>query len=127
MRSRAAGPAASNLLNHIDSRAGRWHLFGEMNTMRDADQVSRSLIAETDGAEGPWRNYARIFLTSLLHQLHRVQHDDVGELYSLNCNHPRRRPAPGSRRLPRRTLPRPRRYLATRPRSTELLAAGSPP
>jgi type IV secretory pathway TraG/TraD family ATPase VirD4 len=71
------------VLNPFDSRAARWNLFGEMTTLHDADQLSRSLIAEADGAEGPWRNYARVFLTSLLRQLHRVKHDDVGELYSL--------------------------------------------
>jgi len=45
--------------------------------------LSRSLIADTEGAESSWRNYARVFLTSLLRQLHRVKHDDVAELYRL--------------------------------------------
>ena len=54
-----------------------------MTTLYDADQLSRSLIADAEGNEGPWRNYARVFLTSLLRQLHRVKHDDVGELYRL--------------------------------------------
>jgi type IV secretory pathway TraG/TraD family ATPase VirD4 len=71
------------ILNPFDSRAARWDLFGEMTTMFDADQLSRSLIADTEGAESSWRNYARVFLTSLLRQLHRVKHDDVGELYRL--------------------------------------------
>jgi type IV secretion system coupling TraD/TrwB family protein/amidohydrolase family protein len=76
------------ILNPFDSRAARWDLFGEMTAMHDADQLSRSLIAEAEGAEGPWRNYARIFLTSLLRQLHRVKHDDVGELYALIATTP---------------------------------------
>jgi type IV secretory pathway TraG/TraD family ATPase VirD4 len=76
------------ILNPFDTRAARWNLFGEMSTMHDADQLSRSLIAEAEGAEGPWRNYARVFLTSLLRQLHRVKHDDVGELYSLIATTP---------------------------------------
>jgi type IV secretory pathway TraG/TraD family ATPase VirD4 len=71
------------ILNPFDSRAARWDLFGEMTTLHDADQLSRSLIADTEGAESSWRNYARVFLTSLLRQLHRVKHDDVGELYRL--------------------------------------------
>jgi type IV secretory pathway TraG/TraD family ATPase VirD4 len=71
------------ILNPFDSRAARWDLFGEMTTLYDADQLSRSLIADTEGAESSWRNYARVFLTSLLRQLHRVKHDDVGELYRL--------------------------------------------
>ena len=71
------------ILNPFDSRAPRWDLFGEMTQLHDADQLSRSLIADTEGAESSWRNYARVFLTSLLRQLHRVKHDDVGELYRL--------------------------------------------
>jgi hypothetical protein len=76
------------ILNPFDSRAARWDLFGEMTTLFDADQLSRSLIADTEGAESSWRNYARVFLTSLLRQLHRVQHDDVGELYRLIATTP---------------------------------------
>src|SRR5580704_9877810 len=71
------------VLNPFDSRAARWDLFGEMTTMHDADQLSRSLIADAEGNEGPWRNYARVFLTSLLRQLHRVKRNDLGELYQL--------------------------------------------
>jgi type IV secretory pathway TraG/TraD family ATPase VirD4 len=71
------------ILNPFDPRAARWDLFGEMKTVYDADQLSRSLIADVEGPESSWRNYARVFLTSLLRQLHRVKHDDVGELYQL--------------------------------------------
>jgi hypothetical protein len=71
------------ILNPFDPRATRWNLFAEMTTMHDADQLARSLIVDTEGTERPWRNYARVFLTSLLRQLHRVKHDDVGELYRL--------------------------------------------
>jgi type IV secretory pathway TraG/TraD family ATPase VirD4 len=71
------------ILNPFDARAVRWDLFAEMTTLYDADQLARSLIADTEGTEKPWRNYARVFLTSLLRQLHRVRHDDVGELYRL--------------------------------------------
>jgi type IV secretory pathway TraG/TraD family ATPase VirD4 len=71
------------ILNPFDPKAARWDLFGEMTILHDADQLSRSLIADTEGAESSWRNYARVFLTSLLRQLHRVKHDDVGELYRL--------------------------------------------
>lgn len=73
------------ILNPFDSRAARWDLFAEMNTLYDADQLARSLIADTEGTERPWRNYARVFLTSLLRQLHTVKHDDVDELYRLLC------------------------------------------
>jgi Type IV secretion-system coupling protein DNA-binding domain len=76
------------ILNPFDARAARWDLFGEMTTLFDADQLSRSLIADTEGAESSWRNYARVFLTSVLRQLHRVKHDDVGELYRLIATTP---------------------------------------
>ena len=71
------------ILTPFDARAACWDLFAEMTTVHDADQLARSLIADTEGTERPWRNYARVFLTSLLRQLHRVKHDDVGELYQL--------------------------------------------
>jgi type IV secretory pathway TraG/TraD family ATPase VirD4 len=71
------------ILNPFEPRAARWDLFREMTTMHDADQLSRSLIADAEGNEGPWRNYARVFLTSLLRQLHRAKRDDLGDLYQL--------------------------------------------
>jgi type IV secretory pathway TraG/TraD family ATPase VirD4 len=71
------------ILNPFDSRAARWDLFAEMATLYDTDQLARSLIVDTEGTERPWRNYARVFLTSLLRQLHCVRHADVGELYRL--------------------------------------------
>jgi type IV secretory pathway TraG/TraD family ATPase VirD4 len=76
------------ILNPFDPQAARWDLFGEMTTLHDADQLSRSLIADTEGAESSWRNYARVFLTSLLRQLHRVKHTDVAELYRLIATTP---------------------------------------
>jgi hypothetical protein len=76
------------ILNPFDSRAARWDVFGEMTQLHDADQLSRSLIADTEGAESSWRNYARVFLTSLLRQLHRVKHKDPGELYQLIATTP---------------------------------------
>jgi hypothetical protein len=71
------------ILNPFDSRAAGWDLFAEITTSYDADQLARSLIVDTEGAERPWRHYARVFLGSLLRQLHTVKHDDVGELYRL--------------------------------------------
>ena len=71
------------ILSPFHSGAARWDLFAEMTTMFDADQLAHSLIAQTDGAEGPWRSYARVFLTSVLRQLHRVKRDDVSQLYQL--------------------------------------------
>ena len=76
------------ILNPFEPKAARWDLFGEMTTLHDAEQLSRSLIADAEGNEGPWRNYARVFLTSLLRQLHRVKHHDVGELYQLIATTP---------------------------------------
>jgi type IV secretory pathway TraG/TraD family ATPase VirD4 len=76
------------ILNPFDPKAARWDLFGEMTQPHDADQLSRSLIADTEGAEASWRNYARVFLTSLLRQLHRVKHKDPGELYQLIATTP---------------------------------------
>lgn len=76
------------LLNPFDPRAARWDLFAEMQSPIDAEQLARSLIADTDGQERNWRNYARVFLASLLRQLHRVDHTDVGELYQLIATTP---------------------------------------
>ena len=76
------------ILNPFNPKATRWDLFGEMTTLHDADQLSRSLIADTEGSESSWRNYARVFLTSLLRQLHRVKHHDVAELYQLIATTP---------------------------------------
>ena len=76
------------ILNPFNARAARWDLFGEMTTLYDADQLSRSLIPDTEGTERPWRGYARVFLTSVLRQLHRVKHDDVAELYHLISSTP---------------------------------------
>ena len=71
------------ILNPFDARAARWDLFGEMHTPHDADQLARSMIADTDGTERNWRQYARVFLSSVLRQLHRVKHDDPVELYRI--------------------------------------------
>lgn len=76
------------ILNPFNPKGARWDLFAEMTNLHDAEQLSRSLIADTEGNEGPWRNYARVFLTSLLRQLHRVKHNDVGELYQLIATTP---------------------------------------
>lgn len=76
------------ILNPFNARAARWDLFGEMTTLYDADQLSLSLIPDTEGTERPWRGYARVFLTSVLRQLHRVKHDDVAELYRLVSSTP---------------------------------------
>jgi hypothetical protein len=70
---------------HLESlrpRAARWDLFAEMTTMLRRRPTRPLADRDTEGTERPWRNYARVFLTSLLRQLHRVKHDDVGELYS---------------------------------------------
>jgi type IV secretory pathway TraG/TraD family ATPase VirD4 len=71
------------ILNPFDARASRWDLFGEMTTLYDADQLARSLIADGEGTERSWREYARVFLTSLLRQLHRAKRNDLSELYTL--------------------------------------------
>jgi type IV secretory pathway TraG/TraD family ATPase VirD4 len=71
------------ILNPFDARAARWDLFAEMHTPHDADQLARSLIADTEGTERNWRQYARVFLSSVLRQLHRVNHNDPAELYRL--------------------------------------------
>jgi type IV secretory pathway TraG/TraD family ATPase VirD4 len=71
------------ILNPFETKAARWDLFAEMQTHYDADQLAVSLIPDTEGTERPWRGYARVFLISLLRQLHRVKHTDVAELYRL--------------------------------------------
>ena len=71
------------ILNPCDRRAARWDLFAEVQETYDADQLARSLVPDTEGTEKSWRNYARIFLTSLVRQLHRVKHNDPAELYQL--------------------------------------------
>jgi hypothetical protein len=71
------------ILNPFDPRAARWDLFAEISTPIDADQLAQSLIPDADGPERNWRNYARVFLSSLLRQLHRVKHTDPVQLYQL--------------------------------------------
>ena len=71
------------ILNPFEAKAARWDLFAEMLNLYDADQLAVSLIPDTEGTERPWRGYARVFLISLLRQLHRVHHHDVAELYRL--------------------------------------------
>jgi type IV secretory pathway TraG/TraD family ATPase VirD4 len=71
------------ILNPFMPDAARWDLFAEMLNLFDADQLAVSLIPDTEGTERPWRGYARVFLISLLRQLHRVKHNDVDELYRL--------------------------------------------
>jgi hypothetical protein len=69
------------ILNPFDRRSARWDLFSEIVELHDADQLSRSLISDEDGAERSWRAYARTFLTSLLRQLHKAGEHDLRHLY----------------------------------------------
>lgn len=76
------------ILNPFDTRSARWNVFAEIQTAYDADQIARSLIAEVEGAEASWRNYARIFLAALLRQLHAVGVHDMRELWRLVSSAP---------------------------------------
>ena len=71
------------ILNPFDPRAARWDLFGEIGSAVDADQLARSLIADTAGEEKQWRAYARVFLSAVLRQLHNIEYRDVAELYRI--------------------------------------------
>jgi hypothetical protein len=76
------------ILNPFDPRSARWDLFKEIRGLYDADQLARSLITDTEGPDRNWREYTRVFLSSLLRQLHRVRHDDPAELYRLLATTP---------------------------------------
>ncbi|MGH8226500.1 MAG: type IV secretion system DNA-binding domain-containing protein [Steroidobacteraceae bacterium] len=73
------------ILNPFDSRAARWDLLAEIVQLHDADQLARSIIPDYDGTDRSWRHYARIFLTAILRQLHRLEDHDLAKLYWLLC------------------------------------------
>jgi type IV secretory pathway TraG/TraD family ATPase VirD4 len=71
------------ILNPFDPRSHRWDLFGEVEAVYDADQLARSLIPDHSGEDRTWRNYARIFLGSVIRQMHRADRHDLSTLYRL--------------------------------------------
>jgi type IV secretory pathway TraG/TraD family ATPase VirD4 len=71
------------ILNPFDPRSHRWDLFGEVEAVYDADQLARSLIPDFSGEDRTWRNYARIFLGSVIRQMHRADRHDLTTLYRL--------------------------------------------
>ncbi len=71
------------ILNPFDPRACAWDLFGEITEAFHADEVSRALIPESDGAAREWAGYARTFLAAVLRQLRNSPRASLEELYRL--------------------------------------------
>ena len=82
-------PAAGDLiLSPFDARSCAWDLFGEIAQPYDVEQLARALIPDNDGPERSWRNYARVFFTSVCSQLWSLRDRapelcTVAELYRL--------------------------------------------
>ena len=75
-------------LNPFESGSLRWDLFAEIEVDYDVEQLARSLIAESDGPDRSWLNYARTFFTAVTHQLWASGIHDTGELYRLLTSGP---------------------------------------
>jgi Type IV secretion-system coupling protein DNA-binding domain len=71
------------ILNPFDARSCRWDLFRELSEPYDAEQLARSLIPDYEGPDRNWRNYSRVFLSSLIRQLGYVHVTDWETLYRM--------------------------------------------
>src|SRR6185437_8536522 len=76
-------PARGDLiLNPFDPDSVRWHLFGEITSDPDIDQLARSLIPDS-GDDRSWSEYARTFFSAIVHQSRSVKVVDDAEVYRL--------------------------------------------
>jgi type IV secretory pathway TraG/TraD family ATPase VirD4 len=71
------------ILNPFDPRGRRWDLFRELRSPYDYDQLARSLIGAGEGSDRSWRQYAQVFFSSTLRQLHQAGVTDIGQLYRM--------------------------------------------
>ena len=71
------------ILNPFDPRGRRWDLFKELRSAYDYDQLARSLIGAGEGGDRSWRQYAQVFFSSTLRQLHQAGVTDIGQLYRM--------------------------------------------
>ena len=71
------------ILNPFDPRSAQWDLFDEVGVVYDADQLARSLIPDHTGEDRTWRNYARIFLASVIRQMHHTGKRNIRTLHRL--------------------------------------------
>jgi type IV secretory pathway TraG/TraD family ATPase VirD4 len=70
-------------LNPLDRTTDVWDLFGELDAPEDADALARALIPDGGGDDRAWRQYARVFLASLLRQLKVAGVEDPAEVHRL--------------------------------------------
>jgi len=72
------------ILNPFDSRASRWDLFAEITQLQDADHLALSFFPDNDGHDQNWRNYATLYVASILRQLNRLEDQrSLTEFYRL--------------------------------------------
>jgi type IV secretory pathway TraG/TraD family ATPase VirD4 len=77
---RARGDRA---LNPLDRDTDGWDLAGEVDSPADADALARALLPEQGGDDRAWRQYARVYVASLVRQLFLAGVRDPGELHRL--------------------------------------------
>lgn len=77
---RARGDRA---LNPLEQDTDGWDLAGEVGSASDADALARALLPEQGGDDRAWRQYARVYVASLLRQLFLAGVRDPEELYRL--------------------------------------------
>lgn len=66
------------ILNPFDPRSVRWHLFGEIVTAPDVEQMARSLIPDHGHSDRVWAEYARTLFVAIAHQLFLAKHSARG-------------------------------------------------
>ena len=67
--SRFYDPARGDvILNPFDGDARKWDLFGEITNDYDVEQLARSLIPDSGGADRTWGEYARTFFSAVVQQ-----------------------------------------------------------
>ena len=71
------------ILNPFEAGSVKWDLFGEIANPYDVEQLARSLIPESGGADRSWSAYARTFFIAVTRQAHAAGVTEVGELYRL--------------------------------------------
>jgi hypothetical protein len=71
------------ILSPFEPGGARWDLFGEIREDYDVDQLALALIADQEGQERSWRNYARTLFCAVTSQARAAGVSDVRQLFEL--------------------------------------------
>jgi hypothetical protein len=71
------------ILNPFDPDSVKWNLLGEIKNDYDVEQLARSLIPDSGGADRVWSAYARTFFTAVVQRLIEGGISDDREIYRL--------------------------------------------